>query len=239
LGPILASSQYSFRSVPIAFGYSKDGFIDNQAASIAAKSSTRNVLALVAGVLGAGGRGGVVSSLVAQGLPDDAIPVVSAQWPSRDDAFLRVAQGIRRVAEKWHIEKSIAAAKVAGSPPTVTMPPPFAPGGRETTQAINDSGAGVMIDGKYFESDSVIEHDNSRFEVLVAPLSAEEEADLRALRPDQRPARRAVSFAHGNEGFMAQVRLARSQSTAGRRVWTVELERIDNEPAFKPGHERE
>ncbi len=162
-----------------------------------------------------------------QGLPDDAIPVVSAQWPSRDDAFLRVAQGIRRVAEKWHTEKTTAAAKVAGTPPTVSVPPPFAPSGRETTQAIDDSGPGVMIDGKYFESDSVIEHDNSRFEVRIAPLSAEEEADLRALRPDQRPARRAVSFAHGNEGFMAQVRLARSQSTAGHRVWTVELERID------------
>ena len=28
-----------------------------------------------------------------QDLPDDAIPVVSAQWPTRDDAFLRVARG--------------------------------------------------------------------------------------------------------------------------------------------------
>ena len=162
-----------------------------------------------------------------QGLPDDAIPVVSAQWPSRDDAFLRVAQGIRRVAEKWRTEKTTAAAKVTDSPRTVTLPPPFAPSGQEIMQAIDDSGPGVMIDGKYFESDSVIEHDNSRLEVRIAPLSAEEEADLRALRPDQRAARGAVSFSHGNEGFMAQVRLARSQSTAGRRVWTVELERID------------
>jgi hypothetical protein len=64
--------------------------------------------------------------------------------------------------------------------------------------------------------------------VWIAPLSAEEDADLRALRPDQRrPARRAVSFAHGNEGFMAQVRVARSQSAAGRQVWIVELERVD------------
>jgi hypothetical protein len=76
----------------------------------------------------------------------------------------------------------------------------------------------------------VIEHDDSRHEVSIAPLSAEEEADLRALRPDQRPSRRDVSFAHGNEGFMARVRLARSQSTAGRRVWSVELERLDTNP---------
>jgi hypothetical protein len=158
-----------------------------------------------------------------QGLPDDAIPVVSAQWPSRDDAFLRVAQGIRRVAEKWRAEKTTASAKVPDTPPTVSVPPPFAPRGQEITQSIDDSGSGVIIDGKFFESDSVTEHDNSRVEVGIAPLSAEEEADLRALRP----ARRAVSFAHGNEGFLAQVRLARSQSTAGRRLWIVELERVD------------
>jgi hypothetical protein len=162
-----------------------------------------------------------------QGLPDDAIPVVSAQWPSRDDAFLRVAQGILRVAEKWRAEKTTASAKVADTPPTVSVPPPFAPREQEITQSIDDSGSGVIIDGKFFESDSVTEHDNSRVEVGIAPLSAEEEADLRALRPDQRPARRAVSFAHGNEGFLAQVRLARSQLTAGRRLWIVELERVD------------
>jgi hypothetical protein len=84
-----------------------------------------------------------------------------------------------------------------------------------------------MIDGKYFESDSVVDLDNGRLEVKIAPSSAEEDADLRALRPDQRQARNAVSLAHGNEGFMAQVRLMRSQSTAGRRICSVELERIE------------
>jgi hypothetical protein len=162
-----------------------------------------------------------------QGLPDDAIPVVSAQWPSRDDAFLRVARGIRRVVEKWRTEKTPAAASVADTPRTIALSPPVAPSGQEITQAIDDSGPGVMIDGKYFESDSVVDLDNGRLEVKIAPSSAEEEADLRALRPDQRQARNAVSFSHGNEGFMAQVRLMRSQSTAGRRICSVELERIE------------
>ena len=54
-----------------------------------------------------------------QGLPDDAIPVVSAQWPSRDDAFLRVARGIRRVVEKWRTEKTPVAASVADTPRTI------------------------------------------------------------------------------------------------------------------------
>jgi hypothetical protein len=160
-------------------------------------------------------------------LPDDAIPVVSAQWFSQDDALLRVAQGIRRIAERWRAGKTTVSAQIADTS-TVSMPPPFEPSGREITQAIDDSGPGVIIDGKYFESDSVTEHDNGRFEVWIAPLSAEEDADLRALRPDQRrPARLAVSFAHGNEGFMAQVRVARSQSAAGRQLWIVELERVD------------
>ena len=65
-------------------------------------------------------------------LPDDAIPVVSAQWSSRDDAFFRVAQGIRRVAEKWRAEKTTASAKVADTPPTVDVPPPFALAGERS-----------------------------------------------------------------------------------------------------------
>jgi hypothetical protein len=66
-----------------------------------------------------------------QGLPDDAIPVVSAQWPSRDDAFLRVARGIRRVVEKWRTEKTPAAASVADTSRTIALSPPVAPSGQE------------------------------------------------------------------------------------------------------------
>ena len=84
-----------------------------------------------------------------QGLPDDAIPLVSAQWPSRDDAFLRVSKGIRRVAEKWRKERATAAAKIADALATIGVPAPVASSGREISQAIDDSGPGVMIDGKF------------------------------------------------------------------------------------------
>src|SRR6202022_1999147 len=101
--------------------------------------------------------------------------------------FCAFQKGIRRVAEKWRKKRATAAAKIADALATIGVPAPVASSGREISQAIDDSGPSVMIDGKYFESDSVIEHDDSRVEVSIAPLSTEEEADLRALRPDQRP----------------------------------------------------
>jgi hypothetical protein len=56
------------------------------------------------------------------GVAGDAIPVVSAQWFSQDDALLRVAQGIRRIAEKWRAGKTTLTAQVADTS-IVSMPP--------------------------------------------------------------------------------------------------------------------
>jgi TIR domain len=158
-----------------------------------------------------------------QGLPDDAIPVVSSQWPSRDDAFLRVVQGIRRVAEKLRSAPAITSQPVRRAVEITPIPDEqFA-----KTESIDDSGPGVLLNDKYFEADAVIEKERNEFEVRVAPSSAEEEADLRALRGDNGYQSIETSFAHGNDAFAAHIRNARTESTAGRRVWCVEIQRRD------------
>jgi hypothetical protein len=158
-----------------------------------------------------------------QGVPDDAIPVVSSQWPSQDDAFMRVAQGIRRVAENWQ-QGSAATPLQAPSEPTTSIPLKERKiEALPDVGSMTDSGAAVLLADAYFESDSVTELDDGRVEVRIAPLSPAEDALLRSLKDDRQFHGREVSFAHGNHGFTAQVASARSQSTAGRRIWIIEL----------------
>ena len=156
-----------------------------------------------------------------EGLPDDAIPVVSNQWGSRDDGFLRVAQGIRRVAEKLLVASPPGAHRTA-----VANRALFRPASQSgSTESIDDSGPGVLLNSNYFEADSVVEKEHDHYELRIAPASAEEEADLRALRGDNRYHGIQAEFAHGNEAFLARVQSSRSESSGGRRVWVVELQR--------------
>jgi TIR domain len=158
-----------------------------------------------------------------QGLPDDAIPVVSTQWGSRDDAFLRVAKGIRRVAEKLR-EKSPEMVPTSGKARDISVET-LAPEPAVPTESIDDSGPGVLLNDKYFETEAVVEKEHDHFEIRVAAVSAEEEAELRTLRGDDRFQQNMVSFAHGNDGFIADVHAVRSESSGSRRVWIVELRR--------------
>ena len=58
----------------------------------------------------------------------------------------------------------------------------------------------------------------------IAPQTGAEEAALRGFQSDRHESFGEISFAHRNHGFTARVRTARSQSVAGRTVWTLELE---------------
>ena len=159
-----------------------------------------------------------------QGLPDDAVPVVSNQWQSRDDAFVRVVQGIRKVAEKL---RSVSPAPAAQAVPRQTQIASTLEPESPSAESIDDSGTAVFLDDKYFEADSVVETENDQFEIRIAPSTAEEDADLRALRGDNRFHGAVANFAHGNDAFAAQVRSARTETVAGRRVWRIELQRRD------------
>jgi TIR domain len=122
-----------------------------------------------------------------QGLPDDAIPVVSDRWPSRDEALTRVALGIRIIVEKWHAgdaatpvpsrmgERARQTQPVSGAPPVI----------ESELGVIDDSGAAVLLADQYFESDSITEQEHGRVEVRIAPLSAEEDAALRSLKGER------------------------------------------------------
>jgi hypothetical protein len=161
-----------------------------------------------------------------QGVPDDAIPVVSSRWSSPDDAFTRVASAIRQVVERFQ-----AAPSAAAPPPVADTGETRRTPGKPAIESeyreggwMDDSGAAVLIGDQCYESESVTDLENGRVEVKIAPQTGAEEAALRGFQGDCHGSSREVSFAHRNHGFLAQVRSARSQSVAGRTVWTLELD---------------
>lgn len=161
-----------------------------------------------------------------QGVPDDAVPVVSSHWPSQDDAFTRVAASIRRVVEKFQAAAAPATLVQTPAPAKKALKPVPAQPEREYREGawVDDSGAAVLVDDRCFESESVTDMEDGQVEVKIAPQSGVEEAALRSFKAERHAGGREVSFAHGNHGFLAQVRSARSQSTGGRTVWTLELQ---------------
>ena len=160
-----------------------------------------------------------------QGVPDDAVPVVSSRWSSPDDAFTRVAFAIRQVVERFQAAPPTSASPMPDSGESKRAPgnPPVGSKYRQGDW-MDDSGAAVLIGDQCYESESVTDQENGRVEVKIAPQTGAEEAALRGFQSDRHGSSREVSFAHRNHGFVAHIRSARSQSVAGRTVWTLELD---------------
>lgn len=161
-----------------------------------------------------------------QGVPDDAIPVVSSSWGSQDEAFTRVAQGVRKIAEAQVQNADIRESRSRGikERPMHVVNQPQVQTHRPKIGEVVDSGPGVLLNDEYFESESVSEEDGGRIVVRIAAQSATDESKLRALKGQPPFSGPVVSFAHGNEAFPAKVVSSRLASEVGKRVWSIELE---------------
>jgi hypothetical protein len=60
-------------------------------------------------------------------------------------------------------------------------------------------------------------------EIQIAPVNAEEDAALRALRPGSMRRVEPVSYAYKNDGYIARILSAELRSVAGKSVWAVSL----------------
>ena len=88
---------------------------------------------------------------------------------------------------------------------------------------ISDSGAWVLLDNAYYQSQEVSERNDGTVEIQVAPVNAEEDAALRGLRPGSNHRVGPVSFAYKNDGYIARLLSAEHRSVAGKSVWTLSL----------------
>ena len=88
---------------------------------------------------------------------------------------------------------------------------------------VDNTGAWVLLGDRLFLSKGVAGQPDGSVEVRIAPGSAEEEADLRALGSERAGSGNAVPFAHQNQAFWARVRPLGSVSGTGRSVHTLHL----------------
>ena len=87
----------------------------------------------------------------------------------------------------------------------------------------NDSGAWVLLNNSFYRSKEVSERNDGTVEIHIAPVDAEEDAALRALRPGRTGHVEPVPFAYKNDGFIARILSAELRSLSGKSTWLVSL----------------
>ena len=80
----------------------------------------------------------------------------------------------------------------------------------------------VLLDGKFFEAESVDEKDGT-ITVVAASESADVDAAIKTLRTPQYGSPQAIGFAHGNDAMIARVKGIDSRSEGGKKRWIITL----------------
>ena len=111
-----------------------------------------------------------------------------------------------------------------GAAPAPTRPIP-SPTARTAT---NNSGRWVLLEGSFFEANSVTEKSDGTLTLEIKTENSEEEATIRRLKPDKYRSE-SIAFAHGNIGLRVKVADLNGVSSGGKQAWTVTLKPEDIE----------
>src|SRR5579875_3650972 len=91
------------------------------------------------------------------------------------------------------------------------------------------SGTWIMLDSFFFQARSVQQGQDGAFTVKIAPVNAEEEADLESLRPKRHGSSDKLPFAARNDAHLVRVRACEKDLSGKQPVWTLLLAPEDNE----------
>jgi uncharacterized caspase-like protein len=107
---------------------------------------------------------------------------------------------------------------------SASSPPKAAPAEADASHlVVTDSGSWVLIDDLLVEATSVKQRADGEIAVTIPSESAEDDARIRALKPERAWGSRAVAFAHRNDGFIVRVSSIESESMAQGASWTLTL----------------
>ena len=93
--------------------------------------------------------------------------------------------------------------------------------------AISDSGRWVLLDTRFYESDTVRQNANGEWVVSIQSASAEDDAHLGSLKSQHFGRSRPIAFAHRSDGILVTVKSVESVSEGGQQIWTVTLSAED------------
>jgi hypothetical protein len=89
--------------------------------------------------------------------------------------------------------------------------------------AVNSSGKWVMIKGYFFESTKIRTHQDNKITVEICSNSAEEDANIRSLRPERYGHSDIISFAYRNDGFLVRVESIEEEFEDDVCTWSLTL----------------
>jgi hypothetical protein len=162
-----------------------------------------------------------------QALPKDARPVMA--WADRDEAFTDVARGIRQAVGELQSPTAQARSKTSASRPTATMKlkpttrsaSPTAP--QQSLNCLSGSSPWLLLNTRLFRAKSVTDCPDSRVEAQIPIQSPDDEAALRALRPEGFRRHHPISFAHRGQAFVAEVQSVETRTEGSRAVCSIVL----------------
>lgn len=106
-------------------------------------------------------------------------------------------------------------------PPPTKAPAKKTPGKRIKATTGVTANSLVMLDRSYFPARSIQQGEDGAFTVKIAPATAEEEADLEALRSHRH--HDAVPFAARNDAHLVRVKGCERDLSGKRAIWTLTL----------------
>lgn len=95
------------------------------------------------------------------------------------------------------------------------------------TNVVNGSGRWTFLGTSFYETTSVTENTDGSITVELPTSNAEEEANIRRLRPGQFGRTDPIPFAHGNNGMLVRVSDVKSVSSGDSQSWTIALKPED------------
>ncbi len=85
------------------------------------------------------------------------------------------------------------------------------------------SGTWIMLGDHFFLTEGVRHQSEGKLEVVVAPDSGDDEAELASLRPTQYGGRKTLPFAVNNDAYIVQVDQVTTETQGGKQHWTLSL----------------
>lgn len=93
----------------------------------------------------------------------------------------------------------------------------------EQNLIVSSSGKWVMLKGYFFESTKTRTHRDNKITVEICSSSAEEDANIRSLRPDCYRGSDIIAFAYRNDAFFVKVESVEEECEDDTCIWSITL----------------
>ena len=114
-------------------------------------------------------------------------------------------------------------------PLSATLPSPGPATSSIAKPSAGSSGMWVVLDGKFFEAETVHEK-GGMIEVVAASESADVDAVIKSLRTPLHGSPKAIGYAHGNDAMFVRVKEIGSRTESGKKRWFINLAVVVAEP---------